>query len=150
VLGELVDGLGGEVSEPNYDACLTSWDEERTKLFGKLLNLQKALAEAKAENAALRTQLSKLQSHKGDPCIYCGIAHDDVPPGPCAGTRDDLRARIERMRVAVEEHPHCDPNNRCGHGQEPFNCPEFQKFIDAGTAWGHRCAAEALRKAREE
>jgi len=27
----------------------------------------------------------KLQdvAHKGDPCQYCGTAHDDVPPGPC-------------------------------------------------------------------
>lgn len=25
-------------------------------------------------------------SHYGDPCIYCGIAHDDVPPGSCTGT----------------------------------------------------------------
>lgn len=22
--------------------------------------------------------------HFGDPCIYCGIAHDDVPKGPCS------------------------------------------------------------------
>lgn len=23
--------------------------------------------------------------HFGDPCIHCGIAHDDVPAGPCQG-----------------------------------------------------------------
>ena len=23
--------------------------------------------------------------HKGDPCIYCGAAHDDAKPGPCPG-----------------------------------------------------------------
>ena len=23
--------------------------------------------------------------HFGDPCIHCGIPHDDVPPGPCLG-----------------------------------------------------------------
>lgn len=22
--------------------------------------------------------------HFGDPCIHCGVAHDDVPIGPCA------------------------------------------------------------------
>lgn len=22
-------------------------------------------------------------AHKGDPCTYCGVAHDDVPIGPC-------------------------------------------------------------------
>jgi hypothetical protein len=24
-------------------------------------------------------------AHQGDPCIRCGVAHDDVPPGPCKG-----------------------------------------------------------------
>ncbi len=23
--------------------------------------------------------------HFGDPCVHCGIGHDDVPPGPCQG-----------------------------------------------------------------
>ena len=23
--------------------------------------------------------------HYGDPCVHCGIAHDDIPPGPCLG-----------------------------------------------------------------
>lgn len=23
--------------------------------------------------------------HFGDPCIHCGIRHDDVPPGSCSG-----------------------------------------------------------------
>lgn len=22
-------------------------------------------------------------AHHGDPCMYCGVAHDDVPVGPC-------------------------------------------------------------------
>ncbi len=25
--------------------------------------------------------------HKGDPCIYCGVPHDDVEPGPCPGRK---------------------------------------------------------------
>ena len=25
--------------------------------------------------------------HYGDPCVHCGIAHDDVPPGPCQGDK---------------------------------------------------------------
>lgn len=24
-------------------------------------------------------------THFGDPCIHCGVAHDDVAPGPCTG-----------------------------------------------------------------
>jgi len=23
--------------------------------------------------------------HFGDPCVHCGIPHDDVPVGPCQG-----------------------------------------------------------------
>jgi hypothetical protein len=30
-------------------------------------------------------------AHFGDPCIYCGIPHDDVPPGPCRGDRTKKR-----------------------------------------------------------
>jgi hypothetical protein len=26
-----------------------------------------------------------MMTHFGDPCIHCGIAHDDVPVGPCHG-----------------------------------------------------------------
>jgi hypothetical protein len=25
------------------------------------------------------------QAHKGDPCVYCGCAHDEVPAGECRG-----------------------------------------------------------------
>lgn len=31
------------------------------------------------------------RDHFGDPCIHCGVAHDDVPSGPCAG--DPKKAR---------------------------------------------------------
>ena len=24
-------------------------------------------------------------SHAGDPCVYCGMRHDKVAPGPCPG-----------------------------------------------------------------
>ena len=26
-----------------------------------------------------------MMTHYGDPCIHCGIPHDDVPVGPCTG-----------------------------------------------------------------
>ena len=29
-----------------------------------------------------------MMTHYGDPCIHCGIPHDDIPSGPCMG---DLR-----------------------------------------------------------
>ena len=27
-------------------------------------------------------------AHLGDPCKFCGMAHDDVSPGPCKGLCD--------------------------------------------------------------
>lgn len=27
-------------------------------------------------------------AHVGDPCKYCGIPHDEVPPGPCKGKQE--------------------------------------------------------------
>ena len=29
-------------------------------------------------------------AHHGDPCKHCGVAHDDVPPGPCSGRVEAL------------------------------------------------------------
>jgi hypothetical protein len=26
-------------------------------------------------------------THFGDPCVHCGIPHDEVPPGPCKATK---------------------------------------------------------------
>ncbi len=37
--------------------------------------------------------------HFGDPCIHCGVAHDDVPPGPCK-VRVLLDALIEMYHSA--------------------------------------------------
>lgn len=31
---------------------------------------------------------NRFNGHQGDPCVFCGIGHDNVSPGPCA-------ARIE-------------------------------------------------------
>ena len=28
-----------------------------------------------------------MPKHFGDPCVHCGIAHDDVPVGPCVPNR---------------------------------------------------------------
>lgn len=37
--------------------------------------------------AALSPHAATGGAHFGDPCIYCGIGHDDVPAGPCSGGR---------------------------------------------------------------
>lgn len=33
-------------------------------------------------------------AHKGDPCIYCGIPHDKVLPGPCSAFTGEIRPPI--------------------------------------------------------
>ena len=46
--------------------------------------------------ALIENRLASLEgSHWGDPCIFCGQAHDDVAAGPCPGTRLDSAARME-------------------------------------------------------
>jgi hypothetical protein len=48
-------------------------------------------------------------SHKGDPCVYCGVPHDDVPPGPCKARElvdvDAIQAWLERHKYTVWKHP---------------------------------------------
>ena len=39
-------------------------------------------------------------THYGDPCIHCGIPHDDVLPGPCRG--DLMKVRPIRYRAISE------------------------------------------------
>lgn len=39
---------------------------------------------------------SKFMTHFGDPCIHCGIPHDDVPRGSCQG--DPAKAKPIRYR----------------------------------------------------
>ena len=29
--------------------------------------------------------INRITTHIGDPCIFCNVDHDDVPPGPCCG-----------------------------------------------------------------
>ena len=41
-------------------------------------------------------------AHKGDPCIYCGTAHDDVQIGPCKG----IITMSNRILNDVEEVHH--------------------------------------------
>ena len=33
-----------------------------------------------------------MMTHFGDPCIHCGIPHDEVLPGPCMGDLRKVRA----------------------------------------------------------
>lgn len=36
---------------------------------------------------------NEFNGHQGDPCVFCNVAHDNVPPGPCA----------ERVRLGLDQ-----------------------------------------------
>lgn len=48
-------------------------------------------------------------THFGDPCIHCGIPHDDVPIGPCQGDRE--KARI--LAYCVWRQAYENPGSGC-------------------------------------
>ena len=58
------------------------------------------------EASDLRTRLSQAEAerdealaHLGDPCVFCGTAHDDVEVGPCPGRNGNaLRTELTRLR----------------------------------------------------
>lgn len=43
-----------------------------------------------AGNGAVSTQPKATTAHFGDPCIQCGVGHDDVASGPCPATTGEL------------------------------------------------------------
>lgn len=44
--------------------------------------------------------MDKETAHKGYPCIYCGVPHDDVPRGPCRAkaTLTRIMERLEKEK----------------------------------------------------
>jgi hypothetical protein len=58
----------------------------------------------KSDRAGIDSRLTELISHsitlahRGDPCIYCNVAHDDVAPGPCP-------ARVAELERTQNETP---------------------------------------------
>ena len=66
------------------------------------------------------------KAHYGDPCIHCGVAHDDVPPGPCMGnTRLEYRRSLGLPNLALDEKRACP---RCGTDRDrdqPDGCRDF-------------------------
>lgn len=49
----------------------------------------------------LQAEIERLRAHYGDPCMYCGTAHDEVAPGPCPATRDTMAAENEQLRQEI-------------------------------------------------
>ena len=57
---------------------------DRFKMFGHV-DPRYRPQPAYAPGLACLTHGGPPPTHFGDPCIRCGIPHDDVPVGPCAG-----------------------------------------------------------------
>ena len=47
--------------------------------------------------------------HFGDPCVHCGIAHDDVAPWPCKG--DPTKAVV--VAYCVQRQAYQNPGSGC-------------------------------------
>lgn len=77
--GGCPDGFCNRAAYGNYipgPMFRDAWTGERRRLDGKYSGYVPALAcEMHGGPAA---------PHLGDPCQYCGIAHDDVPRGACS------------------------------------------------------------------
>lgn len=68
-----------------------------------------------------------MMTHFGDPCIHCGIPHDDVPIGPCQGDRAKARVLAYCVSRQAWENP--------GSGAETILCAMSTGEIR--TEWRH-------------
>jgi hypothetical protein len=157
-------GEGEEMSDDYYDEF--GEEIERHPLgFGRGCNqcrdLEKALAELKSKLYIFLVEDATYLEYKQWYLSHCEtdgqiealdyllheVAANNQNWSSAQKENAALRARIERMRVAVEESDHME-----------FSCrkpnAEFNEIIDdwerLGMCKGHRCAAEAMQKAREE
>lgn len=79
--------------------------------------------------------MNESHAHKGDPCIFCGIAHDDVPLGPCHG------AIVPPGRRPC---PHFDPTVEPWGGRKSCRIPDDVEIPDCDIA----CTIPAVKAAR--
>ena len=61
-----------------------------------------------------------VRHHRGDPCIHCGTAHDDVASGPCQGRQWHCNACTTEFPHVGEKRPNC-----------PF-CKAFDQYTYEG------------------
>lgn len=80
----------GDIQFDLCDACLNSVCASLNETAERIQTGEEPVAIRK-----LQAKIMKLQAHKGDPCHYCGIPHDQVEKGPCKGTRDVLLMRCK-------------------------------------------------------
>ena len=57
-------------------------------------------------NTEISLVVAKKHPHRGDPCEYCGIPHDDVPPGPCEVSILNAAEELRLWRW-IHEEMHC-------------------------------------------
>lgn len=99
-------------------------------------------------------------THFGDPCIHCGVGHDDVPPGSCLGDGaqaipiayrslgvrwDGVAHYLIRMSngEVKELHSHISfhaPYYHFGHSEDLINPPRY----DANIQFPARSPSEPL------
>ena len=65
--------------------------------------------------------------HFGDPCIHCGVPHDDVPVGPCMGDR----SKAIPLAYCVDRQAY----ENTGSGAETILC--FMSTGEIHTEWRH-------------
>lgn len=60
-----------------------------TNVSFRRLSKEEIKQRREAEHARLREEAIRERKHLGDPCEFCGTAHDDVEPGPCPGIQPE-------------------------------------------------------------
>lgn len=84
--------------EPTPKMLAATWDHEIDKSGG--------IESQNTRNARIWSAMLKAapapcgEKHYGDPCIRCGVGHDNVPPGPCRG--DGITISRERARAVLD------------------------------------------------
>jgi hypothetical protein len=74
--------------------------EERSQQWNNAARVH--IAGARAKLAEAEHELKVRSAHRGDPCMYCGVGHDDVAVGICPATRDVLVQERDAARAALE------------------------------------------------
>jgi hypothetical protein len=85
---------------------------------------------------------SQAAHYFGDPCIHCGVAHDDVPPGPCPGKRALLadpappaaaaEREVEEQRWGADDVRRCETSYMAWLGPRDVGSNARQVAFDAG------------------
>ena len=62
-----------------------------------------------------------MKTHFGDPCIHCGVPHDDVPSGPCTGTSPPVPVAFATISVRWDGVEHFRVRYSDGHIEDRWD-----------------------------